>query len=245
MTFFPHLERPKKIRSTPTPTAWDITSSLLLFNALKERVQKHSKKEWANNFWRLRKLDKHSKEKIEKVLQWYSLHFRETYTPKAYCSKSFRKKFLQIEDAMIRDVGKEVSITPEAKSISVRVLRVVWKKNTREQVMQAVQQSFTVYSAFYSRLYALIVNEKTPPRDVLLYTHLRSRLGAPPSFVENWFTQVYHSVKNWKEWSGDLQRMSFTPESKVFKRMGRTITSKYCGDASRWDALLNRITNAS
>lgn len=60
---------------------------------------------WAKSLSLLRKIDGVDTERIDKVLDWYSLHFGEDYVPVAESGATLREKFLRIEAAMQRDGG--------------------------------------------------------------------------------------------------------------------------------------------
>ena len=58
---------------------------------------------WIPHFQKLRVDDGIEEERIKKVLDWFLLHIKNQYTPKIYSAEGFRKKFFQIETAMVQD----------------------------------------------------------------------------------------------------------------------------------------------
>jgi len=58
--------------------------------------------QWPNTFRLLRTTNKVSKTRIKKVMLWYANHIGGDYVPVALSAKSFRDKFIRLEDAMNR-----------------------------------------------------------------------------------------------------------------------------------------------
>lgn len=80
--------------------------SLILVKAIQRKRLTKAKiqlKNWTPHFRKLRRVDEVEAARIEAVLKWFVNHLRDKYTPRAYSAKSFRQKFLEIEDAMERD----------------------------------------------------------------------------------------------------------------------------------------------
>ena len=77
---------------------------------LQRKVNADTIKKWAGHFKKLRKVDEISPDRIDNVLRWYVNHMRDKYTPKAFSAKTFRNKFLDIEQAKERD-KKQMDLT--------------------------------------------------------------------------------------------------------------------------------------
>ncbi len=94
----------------------NITKSDLFVKQLHAAVSKAGKwlpkttKGWSGHFDKLVKdlTDPSSggpaaaRDRVQKALDWYVKFINDKYTPKAYCGKTFKEKFIQIEEAMNR-----------------------------------------------------------------------------------------------------------------------------------------------
>jgi len=63
-------------------------------------------RQWPNTFRLLRTKDKVDRDRIKQVLLWYIRHIGEDFVPVAFSAKTFRSKFLRIEEAMNRQKKK-------------------------------------------------------------------------------------------------------------------------------------------
>lgn len=70
-------------------------------------------------------------------------------------------------------------------------------------------------------------------------------LGSKQHFIENWMKKVWHDVKKWKKWSGDLTQFTFAPDHKLFSSMGYDWATKYGNNASLWNRFMEELNNAS
>jgi len=91
----------------PQLKTFDEKAAIKLENIIriKRKVfRKINKKQWVLHFKRFRTKSGIEKQRIKKVLIWYTKHFGEEYVPVAYSAGSFCNKFLRIEDAMERSI---------------------------------------------------------------------------------------------------------------------------------------------
>lgn len=231
--FFPELVKPKYKKGPPSKL--DIMWSKKLRDSIKIK-KTVSIKSWGNQFMILREIEGLHPTRIDKVLNWYVLNIRKEFVPLALSAKCFRTKFEKIEQAMIRDLGQRVEVGDEARSIGIKVMRKRWPKVTREQLLESIQISLDNFNSFKAKIVAT--------RGDRLATHVWAKLGTPSQFLENWYSDVYHSIKNWDAWNGELKRFNFRHDSKLLKLWGRKIAAKFTGSAGRWDQLMERILNA-
>jgi hypothetical protein len=222
MPFFKFPEPPSK--TTEEDALW----AKQLHSALSKRmiVKKYSERRWSQEFRLLRTYveDDH----ITKVLNWYCQNIRKPFVPLAFSAKSFRNKFPNIEQAMIRDIGEEVQISEDANQITRRLLNLYWPKITPDELKRAVQLSLDNYESFLSH------DTKHFPIPI------RNKLSSPVVFVEQWFRDLHPSIVDWQEWNGNIIKQAFHHEHKRFRARGRSWANEYCGDPSRWDRLIER-----
>ena len=73
-----------------------------LLRSKRKLFRKVNQKQWILYFQKFRHNHGFEKQRIKKVLIWYTKHFGEEFVPQAYSAKSFCDKFLNIENAMER-----------------------------------------------------------------------------------------------------------------------------------------------
>jgi hypothetical protein len=181
------------------------------------------------------------KTRFKEVLTWYCSHLLDKYTPKAYSAKTFREKFYNIEDAMNRQNSgiskeKEVEISPDADKLAKELKNFyVWPLNSASQLPQVIQLSINNYKTFLCKHNKFLKND-VPEKQQSFGNMLKEVLVHPNLFVRIWMLKVNKSVKNWKNWNGDLMFYVFTPKHKLFQQqMGYNWAKEYTCDATRWD----------
>lgn len=74
----------------------------IISNAYQIHLTKNSLSSWANEIRLLHEANKISFDRIENAIEWYSKHIKQQYIPVIQCGKSFRDKFVKLENAMER-----------------------------------------------------------------------------------------------------------------------------------------------
>jgi len=69
------------------------------------KVSAHRKNKWATEIRQLVELDGVSPDRVQKALDWYSIHIGEEFCPEIEGGSSLRSKFLRLEAAMQRNNG--------------------------------------------------------------------------------------------------------------------------------------------
>lgn len=70
---------------------------------------------WSDSFRKLITIDDIPPARIRKMLNWYEDHVGEEMVPQCYSAKSFREKFIRLEDAMKRDTGQNKKSKPKTR----------------------------------------------------------------------------------------------------------------------------------
>lgn len=205
---------------------------------------------WSIHFKRLHKDLDGDDARIDKVLAWFLNNIKDKYTPRVWSASSFRSKFIPIEDAMARAIGDEpgtdVEITSIATAIANRLRMKGWPKGSAEDLPFVVQLSLDNYDEFIVRLRrfgvelpGLDIPKHECDRLARLVSYLTNG-GLPGSshHVEQWMSDVNEQIAAWDAWSGDLTKLAFRVDSKMFKRQGRALTSNYCGESKPWDRIM-------
>lgn len=74
----------------------------IISNAYQIHMTKNSLSSWANEIRLLHESNKISFDRIENAIEWYSKHIKQEFIPVIQCGKSFRDKFVKLENAMER-----------------------------------------------------------------------------------------------------------------------------------------------
>lgn len=143
-------------------------------------------------------------DRIQKALNWYADHARDRYTPVIRCAKSFRQKFPQLEQAIIRSQGNTAVISDEAKTLARKLAQKGWPKGSSEQLPQAIQTTMDGYSEF-SRRFKLVYHKYKDDLPRWFIHYAASKRTTPTEFAEKWFADIHRQVRSWKDWSGKLK----------------------------------------
>lgn len=205
---------------------------------LKQRTngRPYSKETWAHEFRKLRELDGVEDAKLAKVFAWYIQNFRASkYIPIALTAKEFRLKFIKIDAAMERDVGdttlEDIEPSDDAKQLHKQLRMKRWPKGSEKDLLGAIDSSLRNYTDFRQRLVKLGKVLVASSREARTVQHLlKSKLDAPNFFINQWFSSVFDSVVNWKEWSGELKTFIWRHDSKRFVKIVRGWCAEYNKD---------------
>jgi len=232
----------------------DIENSMILLDAIKRKkgiARRYSLKRWNEEFRLLRESDEVDAIRIRDTLVWYCENMDDEYTPKAYSPATFRNKFLQIEDAMSRNVIPVVELSKVGKSILTQLEGKHWPKGSEEQLPYAIQASVDNFQKFVKQTKPESIKQTEVyqkmtkhSRQLLLEfaKHLRSQFGADPDhFVTNWMMIGRDDVLTWDGWSGNLKPFVFSVSHRRFQRDCKSICNSYSGSTKRWDVLMEII----
>lgn len=235
---------PPKIKHTPEHLA----DAIKLRDALHQKQvmvgRKISVKRWADEIATLVN-QIGSLQRVRDVLEWYLPRIGNEFIPEAYSGKGFRQKFPKIESAMKKDQKRNPTVTetPLGSKIYDWASRFKWPKGADSKLRAAVEVSLVNYTTFSKHLRDWVVKQTfnkgyTDKGLFRLATEIQSQLGSPQTFFDKWWGDVFKSVKGWKTWSGDLLQFVFDPKHKIMTNMGRDWSKAYCGEAGRWDKLM-------
>ena len=242
-------------------TPFDLECCEKLQQTLPPKKRKQSvPKTWPNQFRLLREQDQIEPYEIQKVLKWYSKNWKDKWTPKCYTAKAFRDKFQRIKDAIERKEPNqklEIEISPEAESITNRLLTKNWKANQNDNLSGCVQMSLERYERFRQQLnQSLIqinsqnVSERSEKlknnRFKALLNHVIQSLPQTNYFVEQWFESVWNRLNNWDGWNGRLESFIFKVDSQQFQNQLAQIFEKYGRSSTELKEFMMRVnTNES
>lgn len=174
----------------------------------------YSTKRWANEFAKLRNIDKIDNEKISFVLDWYIPNIGEKYMPVAYSAKSFRVKFSRL--AELAEKTKPIPISPEVASLSRELEQFrSWPKNSKKDVEVSCQVCFDSYQEFFRKLSECKkkINKQNLPNTKKHYRiavretidYLWKSTPSASAFTREWMSRVSDRISKWDKWNGDLR----------------------------------------
>jgi len=225
--------------SKKKPSEFDCQCAQTLIATIQKKTnitRKWSVKKWSQSFRLLRESDGIRESRIFNALNWLCENLRNAYTPVVRSAKDFRDKFLRIEDVAGRDGVIEV-VSDEAKGVVEKLRRKNWEGSEGE-LDATVETSLQNFRAFRKAL----LESKTPDGRLTRFAGwVFTQLPRPVIFVEEWMLQVQTDIDGWDAWSGDLQRMVFSMDSKKFTRTGRAWANEYLSDAASWGKLMEFV----
>lgn len=243
----PGLATPKKEPAQPADRQvreW-ATRLYTALSTKRKLMRRPAMQKW---HYELTKLREHSgPEEVERVLAWYCDHIGGDRVPLACSGKAFRDKFLNIQQACNIAKEKEAKVsaqsmrTPDGEKIWKWASRLRWPKGADAQLRSAVEESLANYEKFLVRIAGYRVAAPAGCPLARLAVHLRGFFGQPTKFFEVWWDRAFKSVKSWKQWSGNLNFLTFRVGSELLNRLGRDEAKRYCGTAARWDDLLKKL----
>lgn len=187
--------------------------------------------------------------RIKKTIKWYAKHIGEPYVPQAYSAKSFREKFHSIESKLemgglekAAQHADSFEPTEQDREVFELLENETWPKGCKSQLLEVIHHSLVNAKQWRKKCWAL---HDADPSDTVsgLVEHLAwSLTNNAERLVVLWLRAVSKQVATWKDWSGDLHQYIFTPEHKMFQKMGRTEDAAYAGQSSTlWQQLMTRI----
>lgn len=199
-----------------------------------------SRGKWATAFRLLRKDLKDDKTRLRRVFDWWRDNPKKKGLPSILNAEQFRRHFIWIEGACNKDIGKLIKIDEETKAIAKRVVMRGWPGQTRTLVPITIQTTKNNVGEFILHL-QVFINNLRPGNDLYFAKHIKSKMGDPKHFTEQWMNMLHERYAKWKEWNGDLDGQAFNIDSPHFQKMGRGWATAYTSDPKRWDQLIKDI----
>ncbi len=199
----------------------------------------------AQSFRLLREQNGISQERLENVLDWFCDHIKNQFVPRAHSGKTFREKFIKIEDAIERMGETPVEVSERAEKIVKRLQEWKWPKGSASQLPTVVQQSVEFEDLFHKRLVKLLNAEpdkstnSSQGRRRNMFNHILESFH--PDFVFQWFTTVYKQVQNWEAWNGNLTPHRLHHNAEKFRQYGRQLLISRGIPERQWDKLMEEV----
>lgn len=197
-----------------------------------------NRKRWSDELSVLRRAV--DDERIDKLISWLSDHLGDKFTPACRSARSFRMKFLRLEEAMLRasSVEEAPAITAEVKRI-IHDLGLIWPNKEGEEELLCAQRTFSFYSMFLEHL---LKRKQNGDRTC---SFLFGELPFAPDFLRGWMVRLHCMAYEWKDWPKNLQGFHASYGSAHFNRMVVERIFYYCEDRAeserRWLKLKGEI----
>lgn len=198
-------------RTTPTKKDRHYAQRLVTIICSANRIKRsYSVASWANEFRILRgKLDYNTR--IDAVLDWLEKddNYTSQFTPRIYCARSFRDKFIALENAVVRSKSrkpepKPVEISDIARGVVKELGCYKWPGDVRGQLEVAVQRTLDFVGGVLDELnhrhdefYQITKRDdkgrvkryrELPGHGIA--SHLAMAIGSPSRFAINWWGRV-------------------------------------------------------
>ncbi len=193
--------------------------------------------EWAVVISRLRRgargTESVGEERITRVLDWLEDHVRDQYCPLIYSAITFRKKFIQLEAAMLRDIGDQIQISPKTKELALTL-------QSRRQWPMVIEPLIERQVQFYESWCAFLKTERLE-RNERVYDYMISRLKPTYPYVEQWMLEAWSAINSFESWSGNFDSFMLGPNSKKFRKDMAFLAQGYGKQASWVISLFERF----
>jgi len=173
---------------------------------------------WTNDFRLLETQNKVPRKRIIKVLKWYCKNLKKglpPFTPEAYGGKTFREKFIKIENAMKREAKDKITTFKELSKP---------EQNNHDKMESNFEHSTSVdmdslpglVNTLSKKLQKMITRVDNVVKDEDLQKLYLQSIFNPQIYFVSYSMWIANEIKTWKEWQGDLN--IFSPDEKHFKR---------------------------
>lgn len=215
------------------PIPFDLTAAKklahIMLEARRTAVRQTNWNEWAATISLLRKgargVEGVGEERISRVLHWLEGHVRDKYCPLVYSAITFRKKFAQLEAAMLRDIGDQIEISPKTKALALEL-------QTRRQWPMEIEPLIERQVQFYESWCAFLKAERLE-RNERVYDYIISRLKPPHPYVKQWMLEAWAAISSFESWSGNFDSFMMGPHNKKFRKDMSVLVQGY-GRPSLW-----------
>lgn len=177
---------------------------------------------WAKQFAALRQLDGIDSGRIQKALEGYAKIIGGPYSPQAYSATAFRRKFVNIEEAVQRSespaakrkqVLDAVQVSDRAKQIASNLDYWGWPKGAKKDVPVLVQTCLDGFRQFRIKVTALADRQLKSWTVTRLAVHIRDSIAGGYStaagFTQWWVRGRFDMVNGWEAWSGNLKSLAW------------------------------------
>lgn len=216
--------------------------AVYLYNHLKLKrkvMRSPNMNKWTDAFYNLKVKDEVPSKTINKVLKWYCKYIGEKFIPQAYSAISFRDKFDNIRECMIKSkpaMTKKLKISKDAKRFCRTFsYSVPFEEKEFEQIVQA---SFTRLKKWYSQCLNYFNTSKDP-----LFV-----LDCPPAphlFADMWFKKmIYLHNKYGENFIQNNDGWEFFPQHRLHYEMFLdfyNLTKRELSN-TRWEKIVKEIT---
>lgn len=190
-------------------------------------------------------------ERFDRVLDWYCHNLGGQYVPQAYSARAFGEKFIQIEQAMERDIGptqvKDEAGLPaeddkEAQAALRRLLTYEWPKGASQRLGGLVGKATRDFRAFRKALRA--ASKAEDDREVAkLAGYCFQAMHRTEEFVVQWFEDQHRRACHLRQWDGNLA--PFDPRHRNFRNEGYDLAAEAGVPPAAWDRMVDRMEGAS
>jgi hypothetical protein len=178
--------------------------------------------------------------RVRKVLKWYARNCGKIAKPRITSPTQLRKCFSWLAELRAKD-HTTVKVSPDAQRVLRHVEHMGWPKGSKEQLGAFIQKSLEGIMSFRGALGDWLLTQGDGGKVGKAAKEATDRMGGDRNFATTWVKMTHERVANWDDWSGDLMAYVFHPKHKMFTELGRGWMRSYCGDAVRWDALIEEL----
>lgn len=223
----------------------DLAVAVRLHETIVHRCRRRGswrKSHWADEVRLLRaSLTEDADERIEEALAWYERHCKDSGAPPIFSAAAFRRHFDWLEERVKKTMPSILEVSDAAIAVHRRLQRFNWPKVTKEQLLQAIEASLRGRSEVIALTDTVYRHAGIGITAVhTLCDRIRRELSPSQFCIENWMAGVFHRVKNWHDWSGNLRPFVLTIDSKDFQKQGRQ-WAKLVHNERLWDTFMERV----
>lgn len=252
----------KKTKTENPPSKFDKRVSEYLYRELKDKklLSPRTKKfTWPSEVQKLRVIDKIPRRRIKKALQWVCENLKKPYCPLPRSARSFRSKFLQIEEAMHREsiIGPStldnIEVSEQARELEKEMGELIWPdKNHRDcpelkkVELKVIEASLQTHGRFIRKLRKLKTKFKNENNQYLLHAvEILLEQECDNHFSVYWWMLDTHQMAwEWDEWNGKLENCVFNYNSKRFTRQITEMFMYGFGQLEPWEQVKEHLNNA-
>lgn len=186
-----------------------------------------------------------------RTLEWWSQNKDDPYTPQIFDPLMFRRKYENIQNAMLR-AGCTMplsEISPAAIQLSRR-LGFLWPKEPgvmgdfdpaiKEQELTFIQTTMNNHAKWRAALIEAR-NKHKPGKEYNLLAGILLELSSADHWTEQRLEEVHIAAsRGWYPWRGNLVTLAWHPAIKHFRQMLEDWVDRHCGPALTADWVYNQ-----